>query len=215
VSTVTLIDTATWSPTGPPIEPGVPVFTTIWSPDSSSVLFTSDATEEVSVWSALDRRLLAILTPGPGGARSAAFSPGGTRVAIGSADGQIVFYDPAGWRPLGEPVAVGAAVIVSMSYSPDGRSLVVGAHDGTIRLLDAITRKPIGPPIPGANIQNAFVRWIPGERIAVGFGDGSILSYDADQDAWIRRACSTAGRQLTQAEWDAALPGRPYQRTCR
>ena len=212
---VTLIDSDTWRPTGPPLEAGVPVFTTVWSPDNSTMLFISDASAHVSVWSAADRRLLANFTPGPSGALSAAFSPDRATVATGSGDGQITLVDPKSWQPTGEPVAAGAAGIMSMSFSPEGRYLVVGATDGTLRLVDTNTRKPLGPPIPGAQIHNAYVRWVPGNRIAAGFADGSIISFDADQDAWIRRACTVAGRQLTQTEWADALPGRPYERTCR
>jgi hypothetical protein len=55
---------------------------------------------------------------------------------------------------------------------------------------------------------------VPGDRVVSGSGDGSLRSYDVDPDSWVRRACSIAGRQLTEAEWSDALPGRPYERTC-
>jgi len=76
------------------------------------------------------------------------------------------------------------------------------------------SRKPLGPPIPGADIQSAYARWVPRSRVVAGFADGSVLTYDVDPASWLRRACSVAGRQLTEAEWADALPGRPYERTC-
>ena len=34
------------------------------------------------------------------------------------------------------------------------------------------------------------------------------------RDAWVRFACTQAGRNLTHPEWNQHLPGRRYQRTC-
>jgi hypothetical protein len=76
------------------------------------------------------------------------------------------------------------------------------------------TRKPLGPPLSGADNKATNARWVSGNRVVAGFGDGSIFSYDVDPDSWLRRACAIAGRQLSKQEWADALPGRPYEHTC-
>ena len=80
--------------------------------------------------------------------------------------------------------------------------------------MTTAVRKPLGPPLPGVDNMRAFARWVPGRRVVTGFGDGSIFSYDVDVASWIRRACTTAGRQLTEAEWADVLSTRTYEQTC-
>ncbi|WP_139173419.1 hypothetical protein [Geodermatophilus telluris] len=41
-----------------------------------------------------------------------------------------------------------------------------------------------------------------------------VMRYPTDPSAWLRAACEVAARDLTRAEWDRYLPGRPYAATC-
>ena len=43
---------------------------------------------------------------------------------------------------------------------------------------------------------------------------GTVRLWDMDPEAWRARACTIAGRNLTQAEWDRYLPDVPYEVTC-
>jgi hypothetical protein len=40
------------------------------------------------------------------------------------------------------------------------------------------------------------------------------MVWDVDIGHWVATACRIAGRNLTHAEWNQYLPGRPYQETC-
>ncbi len=40
------------------------------------------------------------------------------------------------------------------------------------------------------------------------------MVWDVAPDHWDATACRIAGRNLTRAEWNQYLPGRPYQATC-
>jgi WD40 repeat protein/serine/threonine protein kinase/tetratricopeptide (TPR) repeat protein len=64
--------------------------------------------------------------------RSAAFSPDGTVVAAGCADGSTRLWDLRTFKPLGPPV-VQRAAIVGVAFAPDGRSFVTAADDGDVR----------------------------------------------------------------------------------
>ena len=52
-----------------------------------------------------------------------------------------------------------------------------------------------------------------GDRLAV-FAERGGYVWDVRPEAWERRACAVAGRRLTRAEWEAALPGREYAPAC-
>jgi hypothetical protein len=44
---------------------------------------------------------------------------------------------------------------------------------------------------------------------------GRAFRWDVRPASWERHACTVAGRTLTRAEWNDALPGRPYAPACR
>jgi hypothetical protein len=44
--------------------------------------------------------------------------------------------------------------------------------------------------------------------------DGSLVVWNGDATTWKQRACSVAGRTLTEEEWERFLPGRPYDPAC-
>jgi WD40 repeat protein/serine/threonine protein kinase len=71
-----------------------------------------------------------------------AFSPDGTRIASGSADGTVGIWDTATGRKLtflrGTTQRVDALV-----FSPDGSRLLVGSSDGTVRQWDAHTGRSL------------------------------------------------------------------------
>ena len=53
-----------------------------------------------------------------------------------------------------------------------------------------------------------------GTGLVAGQQDGSATLWDLRPASLARRACEIAGRRLTHAEWDAALPGRDYAPAC-
>ena len=44
--------------------------------------------------------------------------------------------------------------------------------------------------------------------------DNATVVWNIDLDEWPELACLAAGRNLTEAEWDALGPGGPYRVTC-
>ena len=53
-----------------------------------------------------------------------------------------------------------------------------------------------------------------GSEIVTILDQGRAIVWDVSPDALIERACDIARRDLSQEEWDAVVPNRPYQETC-
>ncbi len=45
--------------------------------------------------------------------------------------------------------------------------------------------------------------------------DGTSVGIAADPDIWLERACSVAGRGLTEEEWRTLFEDRPYDPVCQ
>jgi WD40 repeat protein len=76
----------------------------------------------------------------PLGAASAAFSPDGKFLAVGTADHQIRIWDCTN-PGLRMSLDAHKGGIWSLSFSSDGRTLVSGSHDGTAKIWDMPTGK--------------------------------------------------------------------------
>jgi WD40 repeat protein len=93
--------------------------------------------------------------------------------------------------------------------------LATTSDDGTTRLWDVASVRPIGAALPGPaghDLAAAFVDG--GARLVTLDDDGGGKLWDIQPRSWAQRACQVAGRTLTRAEWDDALPGRRYAPAC-
>lgn len=75
-----------------------------------------------------------------------AYSPDGTKILIGFADGTVRLYNAATLKPIGTPLQH-VKLVCSVAFSPDNSQLLACSIDGTARIWDAATLKPIGPPL--------------------------------------------------------------------
>jgi len=149
-------------------------------------------------------------------ARSVAFSPDGRLLFVGLLNGSGQFFTTSDWRPAGAPIRGQSQRLTYVHFTRDGRTLVTSSADGTVMLWDVASRKPIGSPITverdsyvsaALSPDGAYLYALPMGR------DGVRITLSPD--AWKRRACRVAGRELTRAEWQDALPRQPYRPVCR
>jgi len=69
--------------------------------------------------------------------------------------------------------------------------------------------------IPGVPNRPAVLHFTPdGAYLFAVTNAGRAFRWDVRPSQWAQRACAVAGRFLTRAEWDEALPGRDYVRGC-
>ena len=147
--------------------------------------------------------------------RSVAFSPDGELLFVGQYNGTGRLFSTDTWKQVGLPLESQTSRITFPEFTPDGRTLMTAAADGTVVLWDVETGKVIGSPVelePDAFTSAALSP--DGSRLfAITTGNVG-LSLDLSAEAWKRHACVVAGRELTEEEWDQALPGRPFQAVC-
>jgi WD40 repeat protein len=147
--------------------------------------------------------------------RTLQFSPDGSLLALGDDQGRVWFYDTRTWRPLGRPLVAHTRPVDTVNFNPDGHTLATTADDGTTRLWDVASRRLIGAALPGLAGHDLAAAFVDGGTHLVTMQDtGRGALWDIQPRSWARRACHIAGRTLTRAEWNAALPGRKYTPAC-
>jgi len=153
-------------------------------------------------------------------ATSVAFSPDGTTLATGNANGTIWLAAAncgcGGSPPTGAPLARNTSPATSVAFSPDSTTLATGNDDGTVRLWDLATRRPIGAPLTGHTGPVTSVAFSPdGKTLAAGSADHTVRLWDvAYLVNVVPHLCASAGQSLSRAEWARYVPGLPYQRVC-
>jgi hypothetical protein len=76
--------------------------------------------------------MVGILHGDTGPIESVAFSPDGSMLASGSADGTARLWDVDTHQQLGSPLTANTLPVTSVAFSPDGSTLVAGGDHGTV-----------------------------------------------------------------------------------
>ena len=130
--------------------------------------------------------------------------------------GRIFQADPVTLQPIGTPFPGTTGPASGLQLSSDGTLLMVRGDDETLRFYDVATRTPLGDPIDLDRFfmeSGAVLR--PDGRQAAAVTSQGIVVWDLDPDHWVVAACRTAGRNLTQDEWNQYIGDlAPYDRTC-
>ena len=173
----------------------------------------------IVLWDVTSRKLAGRPIVAPGNeVRSLAFNPDGKLLLSATAETAARLWDVDGRRQSGEPLQARERLI-SVRFSPDGRLVAAGTENGAVVLFDVASRQPLGKPLEG-HIGSVFsVAFAAGgTRLASAGADGRVLLWDvrpwADEDVLRTRACNLVGRNLTRSEWENAVPGKAYRRTC-
>jgi WD40 repeat protein/class 3 adenylate cyclase len=147
------------------------------------------------------------------GSRWVRFSPDGRLLAVSAFEGYTQLWDVAPRERVGAPLRGHEHEVLNAEFSPDGRMLGTSSNDGTVILWDVESQRAVGtlPALP----DGLSARFTPDGRRLFTLGDsGAMTRWEVSPDAWSRRACRVAGRDLTRAEWEELVPGQDYRRVC-
>jgi len=184
------------------------------SPDGRTLVLASDV--GIQIVDAGTLKPLARLAGTDRTVGFADFSSDGRYVVGGSDQGWARLWLAKTFKPVTRPLGGHAGAVLQASVSPDGETLATGGTDGTVRLFDVRTQQPIAAPLPGVpNSAVAPVFSPDGAYLFALTAAGRAFRWDVRPASWERHACTVAGRTLTRAEWNDALPGRPYAPACR
>jgi WD40 repeat protein len=148
-----------------------------------------------------------------GHATSIDFSPDGRLLAAGTEDGKAVLFDADDGSPVGAPIEVATGAVDPISFSPHGSLFAASSIDLTTTLWDVRARKRVADSFPVEPGSVPVARFAPGGDLVID-NLTDTARWPTDPRAWVRFACSAAGRDLHRDEWNDLLRGRPYRRVC-
>ncbi len=142
----------------------------------------------------------AILTVAGAPPETAAFSPDGKLLAIGRIDGTVSFLDAKTSKQVGSSVPVSSGLLASIVWSNDGDLIVVQDVMAQNHLVDVGQRARMGDPFPGSGLFGLGGFAPDGQAMVVPGRSGTTI-WNLDVATWPAKACTLAGRELTQVEW--------------
>ena len=146
---------------------------------------------------------------------SVAFSPYGKLLASSGKDQTIRLRDVATGRAHGPPITGHTGEVWDVAFSHDGRRLASASADQTVRLWDVATSQAVGQPLTGHTGTVAAVAFSRGDdRLATASWDHTARLWNPGFHAWLAYGCKIVGRNLSSADWNQFVRGRPYERTC-
>ncbi len=217
---VVLWDTATSQPFGEPLIGHTNLVRSLVFSSNGKVLASSDNGGNVFLWSVPDgKRLDSISIDHP--IYSVAFSRDNKILAIGTQGGDIILWDMEKHQQKGSSLTSHTNNITALIFGPDFKNnlLFSGSLDGTIRLWDAATGEQLGLPFQehtGMVTSLSIVKNQKGQLLLASSDENQkVILWDIDFDSWRMKACSIAGRNLTETEWKQYVGDtKPYRRTC-
>jgi WD40 repeat protein/serine/threonine protein kinase len=166
----------------PTIEAGIPIRYMAFS-KQGLLAIGERAGHQVLLFDALTgHRMASLLVRTGTGATRAAFSPDGGRLAVGFADGRIVF-----WRLMDGQIvkqegitssAAHESAVRCLAFSPEGTVLVTGGYDGTVIAWEPDKGKPMRRFGPERSFVECVAFSPDGNRIAAGFFDRVIRIWE-------------------------------------
>jgi WD40 repeat protein len=139
-------------------------------------------------------------------------SPDGTRMAVSDAYHSVRLLDleTRQWLGSNSQTPVGSELF----YAPDGGQFAT-LQPERVRLWDGRTGEyQASLPLPSRTAQLSITYLPDSSGLIIATTDGRTWVVDTRTNMWVQRACSIAGRNLTQADWQHFFPNQSYEVTC-
>ncbi|MFK4068432.1 helix-turn-helix domain-containing protein [Streptomyces sp. NPDC029674] len=151
-----------------------------------------------------------------------AFSPDGTRLAVGDETGHVTLWDGGIRRRTGVLTGTADTVprgrpepVTALAFSADGDTFAVGGMGGTLRLWDSDGQRLLGGDLPtsGDEIDSlSFAR--DGGTVYAAGPHVPLQALPIAPDHAVRAMCERAGGGLTRVQWHTYVPDAPYREVC-
>jgi WD40 repeat protein len=213
---IMVVDAETWEVTRPFVS-DTSVQVMEWSDDGETLVTGVNYEGRIDVYDAALRRLRSVDLGEGGDVWDLAFSPDGTMLAAARDGGGVTVLDTRTWRPVQDTATMHADSTLDVEWLPDGNTVVSTGVDEVVSLYDVERDLVRARPLPASEVRNrgsTFLLPPSSDEVVALNEDGPGRRYLLDPAEWLAEACTVAGRNLTQAEWDRYLPDRPYEPVC-
>ncbi|MFJ3798980.1 hypothetical protein ACIPSJ_22160 [Streptomyces sp. NPDC090088] len=209
-------DTADGRPRRTATLPGFSSPTIALRPDSKLVAGSQEEYAELPAGPVVGRALSEGRKDGP-----LAFSPDGSRLAVGDSSGRVYLWDGHVRRRTGVLTAPSVSeepseAVTALAFSPDGGTLAVGGARGGIQLWDVASQQPLGTGLPSPGDEIRSLAFGPDGGTVYATGRHVVLQrYTVAPQEAVTRICErVGGAGLSPADWKAYIPDVPYRRIC-
>ncbi len=193
------------------------VLATTWSPDGSLIAFAGP-NRTVVLWDIRDNAKLYEFPLEPDYFfNGIAFSPDGTRLALGSSQAynfathrsqrnSVIALWTLGADPIEQKAADEGHTIYRMAFSPDDRLLATGSLDGYVTIWDAAAVRVLGrlenAQLPDTTYITPY--WVSGDKLLT-FAkfENSVVLWDVTQFSILHRLAAPVEWQRTQGSKEA------------
>jgi WD40 repeat protein len=158
------------------VDPELAVRLALWAQDTAPTDEADTALREAT----LAFHQVAVLDADSLDANAAAYSPDGTRIVTGGADGRALVWDAPTRREVSR-LDAGHGAVLAARYAPGGEQIALGFEDGTLAVTDqslATSRELL--QATGQGIESVAFSG-DGERIAAALDDGTVRVLAADR----------------------------------
>ena len=212
-TSVWVVDTETWQERQS-LANGFAAYSLAWTDDGAR-LAAGLGNGKIIVWDSGSWSEATRLTIDSVDVTAVAWTPDGKRLVAGSANGAARLWSSTDWHRDGQDLRGHANFVVDARFSDDGRWLATFGGDGAAVLWDVELHRQLGASLVGSPNEFGGVWMAPDAgRLLTYQADGSIWDWPLDDNNWMNRVCSVAGRDLTEDEWTTYAPGLQVSSIC-